>query len=388
MQDGTIKLMVLVYFVLLCSTAISAIAGWRIVRALKRYEYIPAKDAASSTPTVSVCIAARNEVHALAQCLDYVLTNTYEKLEVLVLDDSSGDETSRIIKSYAHAGVRFVPGRDLPQGWLGKNHAYQTLAMEASGDYVLYLGVDTLLGSTSIEQLVRQITAKQKSMLSVLPRREDGMHSSAIFGTVRYMWELVFSSPLSPPCSGAIWLIDRKRLLQLDRGLEDYGMSVRPENHIARQLQRNKEYYYLIGTEALGVRYEKHLVSQFASAERLYYPLVGHSVVSAIGGLLALFLLVAPYVAFVWLLATEQYQLCIAAIVVGVLGYGSFMAFSLDTYHKRGLHLRALVWPYLLVQETLLLLHSTIRYLSHTVRWKGRSVHARPANRQRLVIDE
>src|ERR1700759_1043342 len=84
-------------------------------------------------PSVSVCIPARNETHAMSQCLERVIASTYPKLEVIVLDDSSVDDTSVLIKAYAHAGVRFVEGSRLPKGWLGKNHALQGLLHEASG---------------------------------------------------------------------------------------------------------------------------------------------------------------------------------------------------------------------------------------------------------------
>ena len=88
-------------------------------------------------PSVSVCIAARNETHAMTQCLERVIATDYPKLEIIVLDDGSRDDTSILIKSFAHAGVRFVEGKTLQDGWLGKNYAQYTLAKEASGKIVV-----------------------------------------------------------------------------------------------------------------------------------------------------------------------------------------------------------------------------------------------------------
>ena len=65
-------------------------------------------------PTVSVCISARNETHAMTQCLERIVASDYPKLEVIVLDDGSRDNTSLLIKSFAHAGVRFIEGSSLP----------------------------------------------------------------------------------------------------------------------------------------------------------------------------------------------------------------------------------------------------------------------------------
>jgi len=105
-------------------------------------------------PTVSVCIPARNEKHAMTQCLERVLASDYEKLEVVVFDDSSNDETSVLIRSFAHAGVRFVPGTELPGEWLGRNRALDILAHEASGDYIVFMDVDTYITVNSITKLM------------------------------------------------------------------------------------------------------------------------------------------------------------------------------------------------------------------------------------------
>ena len=118
------------------STLAAVVLMARTVQTLRRHRYRAKEHLDSEYPSVSVCIAARNETHALAQCLERVLKSDYPKLEILVLDDSSTDDTSLIIKSFASAGVRFIPGAALPSGWLGKNHAYQTLIDEARGDGV------------------------------------------------------------------------------------------------------------------------------------------------------------------------------------------------------------------------------------------------------------
>ncbi len=309
-------------------------------------------------------------------------------MEILVLDDSSGDETSRIIQSYAHAGVRFIPGRELPQGWLGKNHAYQTLANEASGDLLLYIGVDTLLAPNSVQNLVNQLLVQNKAMISVLPRREDGQRLSALFGTVRYMWELVYSRRSTPPSSGALWLIWRNKLLELDKGLSDYGLSVRPELHIAKQLQQTKDYYYLIGTRELGVRYEKHLVSQYASTMRVYYPLVGHHVLPALLATVVLGLLAAPYVLLPLFLLENNVFLALCSLGVALLSYAWFLGFTIHTYSRRWRVARVLMWPYLIVQEFVLLLHSVLRYQTRSVHWKGRNVTAQPTHHDHLTISE
>ena len=109
------------------------------------------------TPTVSLCIPARNETHALADCLSSAVASDYPKLEIIVLDDCSQDKTSQIIRSFAHDGVRFISGEVPSDGWLGKNNAYQALATQAKGEYLVFMSVDTRVEKKSISQLISYI---------------------------------------------------------------------------------------------------------------------------------------------------------------------------------------------------------------------------------------
>ncbi|HEY5695544.1 MAG TPA: glycosyltransferase, partial [Candidatus Saccharimonadales bacterium] len=64
---------------------------WRLERSMTAYALPKKLPEISELPTVSVCIPARNERHAMTQCLERVLASTYQKLEVIVFDDSSDD---------------------------------------------------------------------------------------------------------------------------------------------------------------------------------------------------------------------------------------------------------------------------------------------------------
>jgi glycosyltransferase involved in cell wall biosynthesis len=335
--------------------------------------------------TVSVCIAARNETHALAHCLQRVLKSDYPKLEILVLDDSSTDDTSLIIKSFAHAGVRFIPGRPLPEGWLGKNHAYQTLIDEASGDLVLFIDVDTNIGETTVSQLVTQLNVHGRSMISVLPRRNDGLRPSAILGTMRYYWELLLTTAVSPPASSALWMVRLDALQEVGVGLKSYGMSVRPERHLARQLQREKRYHYLIGTPALEVGYEKRLLSQYETALRLYYPMNGRSLLRFGAAVLFLGALLVPLIILVSGPAAWAGWWALGLVVVIALTFGSF---TRQTYAKSAWVARTLLGPLLVIQEFALLVTSYWQYRLGRVTWKGRLVNAQPARRDSIRLGD
>ncbi|HWT40177.1 MAG TPA: hypothetical protein VN081_02800, partial [Dongiaceae bacterium] len=47
-----------------------------------------------------------------------------------------------------------------------------------------------------------------------------------------------------------------------------------------------------------------------------------------------------------------------------------------------------ILWPYAVIQEACLTVASVVRYLTHSVTWKGRSVTAQNRNIHYLAIDE
>lgn len=378
----------LIISLLATSTISIVILAIRTAISIRRYRSPRIDDAVVAPeplPTVTVCIAARNETHALAQCLERVLKSDYAKLEILVLDDSSNDDTSLIIKSFAHAGVRFIAGKPLPDGWLGKNHAFQTLIDESSGDLLLFIDVDTVIKPTTVSHLVRSLSARSGTMLSVLPRRDDGYRLSAIAGTMRYYWELLLWSPSSPPASSALWMIDAREFGQDGVSFEHYAMSVRPERHLARQIHRRGTYLYLIGTPKLGVSYEKHLHSQYETAERLYYPATGRRTVWWLFASAYLLSLLVPLV--ILLLTNNQMLITLwsaGLVIVTALTFGMFVR---TTYGGISSLLRIAIGPLLVMQEFLLLAVSYIRYRHGSVRWKGRLVNAQPTNSDALELN-
>jgi cellulose synthase/poly-beta-1,6-N-acetylglucosamine synthase-like glycosyltransferase len=236
-------------------TALLSVIVIRLRRSLQLFRITKNYTAAITAPSVSVCIPARNEMHAMGQCLERVLASDYRKLEVIVYDDSSADDTSLLVRSFAHAGVRFVAGDTLPEGWLGKNHALEVLTREASGTYVLFMDVDTYITPTSISQLVGYIMTEDVEMVSVIPGRSDTNRLSVLFGHLRYFWELVLHSRSHPASSSSLWMAKRRTLLDTFDGFTQFKSVVAPEMMLAGALA--PEYRCLVSNNQLGVTYEK-----------------------------------------------------------------------------------------------------------------------------------
>lgn len=324
-------------------------------------------------PTVTVCIPARNEDHALTDCLQRVINSTYEKLEIIVLDDKSGDNTSALIKSFASEGVRFVEGAALPAGWLGKNHALQELLLEASGTYVLFMDVDTRIEPYTIERLVTYTQKEEALMVSVLPRREDGWRTSVILSTLRYFWEVLFHRNSAPATSSNAWLIHRKTLIDNWQGFTQYKHAIQPESKFSAELMKRGRYRFLIGSPELGVSYEKKWHSQIETSIRLLFPLLGGQVAHSVIALLDLLILASPLFIIIFGFFSGWSWYLLGAIVSWLL-FALLYGLYLKMVWRHGWWLAALLWPFIVVQEMIVLILSTERYQRNRVTWKGRSV--------------
>lgn len=102
-------------------------------------------------PLVSILIPAYNAENWLAYTLQSAVAQTWERKEIIVVDDGSTDGTAQIARQFASKGVKVVSTEN--QGLCGAvNHAYSL----CQGDYIQELDSDDLLGQDKIE---RQLAA-------------------------------------------------------------------------------------------------------------------------------------------------------------------------------------------------------------------------------------
>jgi glycosyltransferase involved in cell wall biosynthesis len=227
-------------------------------------------------PAVSVLIPARNETDALDRCLQAMIASDYPKLEVVVLDDCSVNRrTPEIIRSFAHDGVRFIQGQVPDETrWLAKNYAYEQLSQEASGDLLLFCGVDARLEPHTIHELVCLLEARGKDMLSVMPLRATADNqSNSLLQAMRYYWEICLPRRFfkRPPVLSTCWLIRRSALEQMG-GFESVSRSVNPEAPLARKAVVTDRYSFIRSDERLGVYSDKPADEQYATSVRVRYP--------------------------------------------------------------------------------------------------------------------
>lgn len=130
-----------------------------------------------ASPTVSILVPARNEADHIEECVRSLIGQNYEKLEVLVLDDQSTDETSAIVQhiidelpAAQKSHLRLLHGEPLPQGWTGKNFACYQLAQHAQGDYFLFTDADSVHARQSVSMVINGMQDLDVQFLTAQPR--------------------------------------------------------------------------------------------------------------------------------------------------------------------------------------------------------------------------
>jgi cellulose synthase/poly-beta-1,6-N-acetylglucosamine synthase-like glycosyltransferase len=126
---------------------------------------------ASPLPRVSIVIPARNEERNLEEALRSVLALDYDNLEIEVVEDRSTDRTGEILERMAAAEprLRVVRVRELPPGWLGKNHALWLGAGNATGEFLLFTDADVVMAPSILRRAVGAMVADGLDHLTASP---------------------------------------------------------------------------------------------------------------------------------------------------------------------------------------------------------------------------
>lgn len=123
-------------------------------------------------PKVSVIVPARNEEKYIEKCLQTLIEQDYSNYEIIVINDSSSDRTSMIIKNYStrDSKVVYINAEPKPFGWIGKNWACYQGYLKSKGDFFLFTDADTIHSTTSISLAVNHFLASKVDALTAMPK--------------------------------------------------------------------------------------------------------------------------------------------------------------------------------------------------------------------------
>ena len=147
-----------------------AVLGYRAARSLTALVDVPPWRG-PHFPKVSIVVAARDEAKGVEQGARSLLALDWPDLEIVMVDDRSTDGTGEILDRLAAKDrrLRVVHVTELPQGWLGKNHALQLGADAAQGGWLLFTDGDVLFHPDTLRQAIAYANTHQLDHLTVGP---------------------------------------------------------------------------------------------------------------------------------------------------------------------------------------------------------------------------
>ncbi|MEJ2398504.1 MAG: glycosyltransferase family 2 protein [Gammaproteobacteria bacterium] len=126
----------------------------------------------ASWPRLSIVIPACNEAPYIESALKSLLAQDYPKIEIIVVNDRSTDDTGRIIERLASEDSRITPIHieSLPAGWLGKVHALHRGVQHARGEWLLFTDADVHFAPGCLRRAINYAVHTRADHLALLPR--------------------------------------------------------------------------------------------------------------------------------------------------------------------------------------------------------------------------
>lgn len=104
---------------------------------------------------ISVIVPVYNAAELISQTIESILNQTYEHIELILINDGSTDESEVIIQKWLGKDTRVVY---LKQENKGPSAARNTGLEVSSGDYLLFVDADDTLNQNVIDKMVTEIS--------------------------------------------------------------------------------------------------------------------------------------------------------------------------------------------------------------------------------------
>jgi glycosyltransferase involved in cell wall biosynthesis len=134
--------------------------------ALKEPVMAPALD------IVTAIVPARNEEAVIAACVGS-LAREPQLAQILVVNDQSSDATADVVRGCMKGipNLRLLETNNLPDGWVGKNHALWVGVQQATSPWILFTDADAQHSGNSVACALQIAHERQAALVSFSPEQ-------------------------------------------------------------------------------------------------------------------------------------------------------------------------------------------------------------------------
>jgi glycosyltransferase involved in cell wall biosynthesis len=125
-----------------------------------------------TTDSVTAIVPARNEGAVIAACI-ISLASQPKIAEILVVNDQSTDGTASVVRSLMERipNLRLLEAGELPDGWVGKNHAIWVGVQQANSAWLLFTDADAEHQRDSVSRALQIAREKNAALVSFSPEQ-------------------------------------------------------------------------------------------------------------------------------------------------------------------------------------------------------------------------
>jgi glycosyltransferase involved in cell wall biosynthesis len=166
---------------------------------------------------VSIYIVNFNYASYLIECIESVLMQTYEQIEVIIIYNGSSDDSHKILKMYENnSNIKILNQKN--------NSLTQAinLALEvSSGEFILRLDADDYLLPEAIQYLVQALINKPSAVLAYCNYKEINIRGEKIRNVLLNEVSQIYNI-LDTPTHGACTLFRKRKLIDINGYSENY----------------------------------------------------------------------------------------------------------------------------------------------------------------------
>ena len=290
---------------------------------------------------ICVLIPARNEEKTILKTLESLKDQKISNLEIIVIDDNSTDNTSKIVNNFKREfkKVFLLSGKKLPQGWVGKTWALKQgvdFANKKNYDFYVFIDSDIVLAKKLLIKVSTFINSSNFEMVSLMARLncktiwEKILIPPFIFFFQKiYPFNLVIDKKSKIAAAAGGFIFCKAKIFRDQNLYNLIPNKVIDDCNIAQLIKKQGNIWLGLTNKVHSKRQYNNLKQIWKMVSRTAFEQLNHSVLQLLLSLFGLFLVyVLPYLGLIYSLQSfETNELSIHLLTINMLSI-SMMIFT------------------------------------------------------------
>lgn len=128
-------------------------------------------------PFFSIIMATYNRAYCIEKAINSVINQTFDKWELIIVDDGSTDNTKEVVQKYINQKIKYIK---LDKN-RGVNVARNRAIKEVKGEYIVILDTDNMFKNDFLEKAYNIIQKEKFPYMKFLCKNQNNKNISDVF---------------------------------------------------------------------------------------------------------------------------------------------------------------------------------------------------------------